>query len=51
MDRSIRAFVRRWLRLPSDTSKLGVFYAPIGTTIVVSMSTITRLFLAIRCYG
>ena len=46
MDRSIRAFVRRWLRLPSDTS-LGVFYAPIGTTIVVSMSTITRLFLAI----
>ena len=27
MDRSIRSFIRRWLRLASDTS-LGVFYAP-----------------------
>ena len=29
MDRSIRSFVRRWLRLTSDTS-LSVFYAPIS---------------------
>ena len=42
MDRSIRAFVRRCLRLPSDTS-LGVFYAPSS----VGGIAITRLFLAI----
>ena len=40
--RSIRAFVRSWLRLPSDTS-LGVFYAPSS----VGGIDITRLFLAI----
>ena len=42
MDRSIRSFVRRWLRLPSDTS-LGVFYAPSS----VGGIAITSLFLAI----
>ena len=41
-DRSIWAFVRRWLRLTSDTS-LGVFYAPSS----VGGIAITRLFLAI----
>ena len=43
MDRSIRSFVRRWLRLSSDTS-LGVFYAP-GS---VGGITITPIFLAIK---
>ena len=42
MDRSIRAFVRRWLRIPSDTS-FGVLYAPSS----VGGIAITRLFLAI----
>ena len=42
MDRSIRAFVRRWLRLPSDTS-LDVFYAPSS----VGGIAITRLFLVL----
>ena len=42
MDRGIRSFVRRWLRLPSDTS-LGVFYAPSS----VDGIAITRLFMAI----
>ena len=42
MDRSIRSFVRRWLRLPSDTS-LGVLIAPSS----VGGIDITRLFLAI----
>ena len=39
MDRSIRSFIRRWLRLPSDTS-LGVFYAPSSFGGIA----ITRLF-------
>ena len=42
MDRGIRSFVRRWLRLPSYTS-FGVFYAPSR----VGGTAITRLFLAI----
>ena len=42
MDRSIRSFVRRCLRIASDTS-LGVFYAP-GS---VGGISITRLFMAI----
>ena len=42
MDRSIRSFVRRFLRLPSDTS-LGVFYAPSS----IGGIAITGLFLAI----
>ena len=42
MDRSIRSFVRRWLRLPKDTS-LGVFYAPCS----IGGLAITRLFLTI----
>ena len=42
MDRSIRSFVRRWLRLPKYTS-LGVFYAPCS----IGGLAITRLFLTI----
>ena len=42
MDRLIRSFVRRWLRLPKDTS-LGVFYAPCG----IGGLAITRIFLTI----
>ena len=42
MDRSIRSFVRRWLRLSPDTS-LGVFYASSS----VGGIAITRLFLTI----
>ena len=42
MDRSIRSFVRRWLRLPKDTS-LCVFYAPCS----IGGLAITRLFLTI----
>ena len=42
MDRSIRSFVRRWLRLPSDAS-LGVFYSPIS----VGGIAITRIFMVI----
>ena len=46
MDISIRSFVRRWLRLPSDTS-LGVFYAPSS----VGGIAITRFFWQYRCCG
>ena len=42
MDRSIRSFVRRWLRLHKDTS-LGVFYAPCS----IGGLAINRLFLTI----
>ena len=42
MDISIRSFVRRWLRLPKDTSR-GVFYAPCS----IGGLAITRLFLTI----
>ena len=42
MDRSIKSFVKRWLRLPKDTS-LGVFYAPSS----IGGLSITRLFLTI----
>ena len=42
MEKSIWSFVRRSLRLPSDTS-LGVFYAPSS----IGRIAITRLFLAI----
>ena len=42
MEKSIRSFVIRWLRLPSDTS-IGVFYAPSS----VGGIAIIRLFLEI----
>ena len=42
MDRIIRSFIRRWLRLPSDTS-LGVFYAPSS----IGGIAINRISLAI----
>ena len=43
MDRSIRYYVRRWSRLPKDTS-LGLFYARCRC---IRGLTITRLFLSI----